>query len=242
VRRWFRQQEREKNISQGRDIVTRELKRLGLLDTFSIDDIALALNFDDLDAFLAAIGFGDLQTVQIGGAIAKLRQKLKPDDDLFKLLAPKEEAPRSNKGLTVRGLSGLHTRMAGCCNPIPPEPIVGYITRGSGVTIHSADCKTMLSITERERLIEVAWGQEQETYPIPVVIESFRHSQLAEEISKILHGRNLNVTKTKSVTVSNQTTVYLVVEVATLDDLDWTLRKLESLPTVYEVRRQRWAG
>ena len=242
VRRWFRQQEKEQNTLQGRDIVTRELRRLGLLDNLSVDDIALALNFDDLDEFLAAVGFGDIQTVQIGGAIAKLRQKLKPDDELLNLLNDKPDRARTSKGLTVRGLSGLHTRMAGCCNPIPPEPIVGYITRGSGVTIHSADCKTLLSIGEKERFIEVEWGQEQETYPIPIVVDSFRRNQLAEEISKILHGRNVGVTRTKSITQNNQTTVYLVVEVATLDQLDWTLRKLESLPTVIEVRRQRWTG
>ena len=103
VRAWFRQQEREKNINQGREIVNRELKRLGVSDIFSLHDIAEALKYDDPDQFLAKVGFGDIQSSQIGGAISALKQKLRPDDDLRPLLGPKK--PKSSQ-LTVRGVSG----------------------------------------------------------------------------------------------------------------------------------------
>ncbi len=237
IRQWFRQQEREKNVEQGREVVQRELRRLGLSDTYTIDEIAHALKYDDLEQFLAKVGFGDIQTSQISGAIALMRRELKPDDELRPLLQPQEKKPR---GLTVKGLSGLHTRMAKCCNPIPPERIIGYITRGQGVTIHRQDCAQVAAITEQERLIEVGWGEEAETYPIPIVVQAYRRAGLIDDMNAILRGQNINVPKTKRTTDESTMAVYLVVEVTDLRQLNWLLQKFENLPNVIEVYRQRW--
>lgn len=237
IRQWFRQQEREQNVEQGRDVVMRELRRLGLTDSLTIEEIALALKFDDEDEFLAKVGFGDIQTSQISGAIALMRRELKPDDELRPLLQPQQKKP---KGLTVRGLSGLHTRMAKCCNPIPPEKIIGYITRGEGVTIHRQDCAQVAALTEQERLIEVDWGVDAETYPIPIVVRAYRRAGLIDDMNAILRGQNISVPKTKRTTDDSTMTVYLVVEVTDLDQLNWLLKKFENLPNVIEVYRQRW--
>ncbi len=239
IRQWFRQQEREKNVEQGRELVLRELRRLGLQETYSIEDIALALKYDDEEEFLAKVGFGDIQTRQISGAIALMRRELKPEDeDLTPLLAPLQDKP---KGLTVRGLSGLHTRMAKCCNPIPPEPIIGYITRGQGVTIHRQNCAQVAAIKERERLIEVDWGVETETYPIPIVVHAYRRAGLIDEMNAILRGQNIGVPKTKRTTDDSTMTVYLVVEVTDLAQLNWLMQKFANLPNVIDVYRQRWS-
>ncbi len=238
IRQWFREQEREQNIAQGREVVERELKRMSLSDTYDVDDIALALRFDDVDDFLCQVGFGDIQTVQITGAIAVLQQQLsQPDAELLPLLRPINRP----KGLTVRGVGGLHTRMAGCCNPISPEPIIGYVTRGQGVTIHRADCKQIKGINDPERLIEVDWGSNAETHPVPVVLTAYRRSGLIEEMVNILRGQQIGVPKTKLLTQDNIMTVYLVAEVTSLEQLTWLLGRLESIPKVIEVRRQRWS-
>lgn len=238
IRRWFRQQERDKNIELGREAVQRELKRLGLTETYAVEDIAEALKYDDIDDFLAKVGFGDIQTTQVSGAIAVLRKDLKPDDeDLRPLLTPPQSKP---KGLTVLGVSGLHTRMAGCCHPIPPEPIVGYITRGKGVTIHRRNCKQLEDITEPERLIEVDWGVEQETYPIPIVVRAIRRSGLIDEMNDVLRGQNINVPKTKRTTKGGLMTIYLVAEVTSLEQLNWLLQKFDNLDNVIQAQRQRW--
>ncbi|MBP6472881.1 MAG: bifunctional (p)ppGpp synthetase/guanosine-3',5'-bis(diphosphate) 3'-pyrophosphohydrolase [Chloroflexi bacterium] len=237
VRQWFRAQEREQNIEQGREVVERELKRLGLSDVYSVPDIAEALKYDDVDSFLARVGFGDIQSTQISGAIAILKQQLQPDDELRPLL----QDPRSKpKGLTVRGLSGLYTKMAGCCNPIPPEKIVGYITRGQGVTIHRLDCKQVEAITEKERLIEVDWGGEEERFPIPIVVKAYRRPGLVDEMSSILRGQQITAPKTKTITNGSILTVNLVAEVTSLEQLNWLLQKFENLPNVIEAHRQRW--
>ncbi len=239
IRGWFRLQEKEQNISQGREVVNRELKRLGVSETFTIEDIATALKFNELDQFLAKVGFGDIQSTQIGGAIASLQQKLqklKEDDDLRPLLDVK---PKS-KTLTVKGVSGLFTKMAGCCTPIPPEPILGYITRGRGVTIHRKDCKTLIATAEPERWIEVEWGIEEETFPIPIVVKAYRRPGLIDEIANILNGQNINLSKTKTTSSNSISTIYMVAEVASLEQLNHVLSRFEKLNNVIEAGRQHW--
>ena len=236
IRTWFRAQEREQNITQGREVVERELKRLGLSDIYTVPEIAEALRFEDVDEFLAKIGFGDIQSNQISGAIALLKQNLQEDDELRPLL----QSQHKPKGLTVRGLSGLYTKMAGCCNPVPPEPIVGYITRGQGVTIHSQECAQVKAITETERLIDVDWGAEEEAYPIPIIVKAYRRPGLVDEMTSIMRGRQIAATKTKTMTTGSIRTVYLEVQVTSLQDLNWLLQKFENLPNVIEVHRQRW--
>ncbi len=239
IRQWFREQEREQNIAQGRDAVERELKRLGFADIHSVDDIALQLRYDDVDDFLAKVGFGDIQTVQITGAIAALHREYDSnDDDMSSLLNP---LPSRSKGLTVRGVGGLHTRLAGCCHPISPEPIIGYVTRGQGVTIHRRDCREIEAINEPERLIEVDWGTESRTHPVPVMLKAYKRSGLVEEIVNVLRGQQIGVPRTKLISDDTTMTVYLVAEVTSLVQLTWLLTKLENLPNVIEARRQRWS-
>jgi GTP pyrophosphokinase len=165
-----------------------------------------------------------------------LKRDLEPDDELRPLLTPQ---PR-RKGLTVQGVAGLATKMAGCCTPIAPEPIVGYITRGQGVTIHRRDCKQLELIDEQERLIDVNWGEEEDRYPIPIVVKAYRSPALIDNIVATFRGRQINVPKTKSITSGSIMTVYLVVEVASLDELNWLLQKLENTQNVIEANRQRW--
>ena len=240
IRQWFREQERGKNIQQGREVVERELKRLGLSDTYSVEEISKALKYDDVKDFLARVGFGDIQSTQISGAIQLMNKSLKPDDkELLPLLLPAK--PGKPKGLTVLGVSGLATKMAGCCNPIPPEPIIGYITRGHGVTIHRQDCKQVEAITDRERIIkEVDWGVDTETYPIPIVVKAYRRSGLVDEMSNLLRSQKINAPMTKTVSSDSIITIYLVAEVNSLGQLNWLLQKFEGLPNVIEVSRQRW--
>lgn len=239
IRQWFRQQEREQNIAQGREVVQRELKRLGLTEVFTVEDIGRALKYDDIEEFLSKVGFGDIQTVKITGAIALMQQALRVEDEellpLFKPPSPKR------KGLTVRGVQGLYTRFAGCCNPIPPDPIIGYITRGQGVTIHSQSCEQLKVITDKERLIEVDWGSGDERYPIPIVVTAYRRGSLIEDLVSTLRGQQINVPKTKLVTSDNIMTVYLIAEVADIKQLNWLLAKLSNLPKVIKVQRQHWS-
>lgn len=240
IRHWFRQQERDQNISQGREVIERELKRLNLLQVYTVEDIAEALKFADVDDFLCKVGFGDIQTTQILGAVAVLQQSLRADDQE---LLPLLRAPSQKKrGLTVRGVEGLHTRLANCCSPISPEPIIGYVTRGQGVTIHRQDCLQLQNLTDRERLIEVGWGtQEVNTHPVPIVVTAYRRSGLIEDIVNTLRGRNIKVPKTKMSTEDSIMKLYMIAEVADLEQLTWLLIKLKNMRNVIDATRQKWS-
>lgn len=239
IRQWFRNQERDQNILQGREVVERELKRLGLNDTYKVADIAKALKYDDEDDFLAKIGFGDIQTSQISGALALMAGSLKEDDELRPLI---QKRPKKTKGLAVQGISGMPTKMAGCCQPIPPEAIIGYITRGKGITIHTKDCNEVKLIIEKEpeRIIDVSWGDEAERYPIPIVVKAYRRPNLIDDMISILRGKNIQVPRTKTNTAGSVMTVYLEAEISDMSELNWLLQKFETLPNVFEVQRQRW--
>jgi GTP pyrophosphokinase len=130
--------------------------------------------------------------------------------------------------------------MAGCCTPIPPEPIMGYITRGRGVTIHRKDCKQLIATAEPERWIDVEWGIEEESYPIPIVVKAYRRPGLIDEIANILNGQNINLSKTKTTTSNSISTIYMVAEVTSLDQLNHVLSRFEKLNNVIEAGRQNW--
>lgn len=239
IRQWFRLQEREQNIAQGREVVQRELKRLGLTDVFTVEDISRALKYHDIDEFLSKVGFGDIQTVKLTGAIALMQQALRAEDEeLLPLFKP---PPPKRKGLTVRGVEGLYTRLAGCCNPIPPDPIIGYITRGQGVTIHSQSCDQLKGLADKERLIEVDWGSGDQRFPIPIVVTAYRRGSLIEDLVSTLRGQQISVPKTKLVTTDNIMKVYLIAEVTDIRQLNWLLAKLSNLPKVIKVQRQNWS-
>jgi len=239
IRHWFRQQDREQNILQGREVVEREIRRLNLSEPCTVEQVAEAMKFDNLDDFLSLVGFGDITADQLAGAIATRGGQAKRNglQDLQVLL----NTPGSQKGLTVRGVGGVHTRLAQCCTPVAPEAIIGYITRGQGITIHTQKCPQVAAITERERLIEVEWGlEEKRTHPVPVVITAEPRDGLVEDLVNILRGQQIAVPKTKLINDDDMTKVYLLAEVTDLTQLNHLMTKLGNLSGVREVRRQSW--
>ena len=239
IRHWFRQQDRAQNILQGREVVEREIRRLNLAEPCTVEQVAEAMKFDNLDDFLSLVGFGDITPTQLAGAIATRGGQTKRTGllDLQPLLNP----PGGQKGLTVRGVGGVHTRLAQCCTPVAPEPIIGYITRNQGITIHTQNCPQVAGITERERLIDVEWGtEEKRAHPVPVVITAEPRDGLIEDLVNVLRGQQIAVPKTKLTNDDEMMRVYLLAEVTDLTQLNYLMTKLSNLPGVRDVRRQNW--
>ena len=117
---------------------------------------------------------------------------------------------------------------------------MGYITRGRGVTIHRKDCKQLIATAEPERWIDVEWGIEEESYFIPIVVKAYRRPGLIDEIVNILNGQNINLSKTKTTTSNSISTIYMVAEVTSLDQLNHVLSRFEKLNNVIEAGRQNW--
>lgn len=253
VRQWFRVHDREQNIEQGRSLIERELRQLRLSGQITIEELAQFFKLDDVDDFLARLGFGDIQFNQVTGAIALLQEKRR-QEEVAEEVAQAAETPRpptdqhtskkGRQGIRIEGLTGLYHTMAQCCLPLPPEPIAGYVTRGHGVTIHSKFCKQFVSqaLKEPGRVMSVEWGADDKAaaHDIALVVSAYRHPELAEDVATLVSGRHIKIKSTKSVTdKKGLTTLYIIVHLRDLEDLDWLMQKLRNMTQVIDVKRQR---
>ena len=231
VRQWFRQQERETNITQGREQLEKELRRLGL-DQKPFEEIARVFKYDNVDNFLAAIGYGDIPPQQIATKLADIvvqRQWL-PEAVL---------PPTSVIGVQVKGVGDLLTRLAKCCSPVPGDPIIGYITRGTGVTVHRRDCPNIKGLSDTERLVDVQWGSSTSAYPVDIRIEAFDRSGLLRDIAAIVADAGINMSSANvSAHPDNTATFQVVLLITSVDQLRNVLAKLEGLPHILEIRRE----
>jgi len=240
IRQFFRRQEREENVTRGRVLLEKELKRLGI-ESESYDDIAKMFRLSKVDDLLAAIGYGDINVHQISSKILELESD---KDRLGAAEAVAVSAPAEGAGIRVTGVGDLLTKIGGCCNPLPGDAIIGYVTRGRGVTIHRLDCANVLRVLrdgDKERLIEVDWGEAQDTaYPVMVKITAYDRKGLLKDIAAVIDAEDVNMI---SATINTRTKDQVATIVATLEirgvtQLSRVLAKIESLTNVLEAARQ----
>jgi GTP pyrophosphokinase len=234
VAHWFRQQNVEEAIAAGRDALERELDRLGVREV-RYETLAQHFGHESVDDFLAAVGRGDIRSVQIAGAV---QARVAPV--LREARAP---APAPAGGVSVQGVGNLLTRLARCCNPLPGDAIVGFITRGQGVTVHRQDCPNALRHRDEhgERLIEVGWGQAVgRTYPVEVEIVAYERTGLLRDITALLANEKINVIEVNTLTDKDRHMAHLrlTLEIPDLDTLSRVLALIDRVPNVVEVRRR----
>jgi GTP pyrophosphokinase len=236
IRQWFRRQKREENIVQGRELLDRELKRLGV-DGMSHEKVAQLFQYDKVEDFFAAVGYGDINSQQLATRIIEAERQEKKEQEKFQ---PSVVPSRTvvGKDITVRGTGGLLTHLARCCNPVPGDEIIGYVTRGRGVTVHRQDCPNILRIQETERLIEVDWGAEQKTYPVMVHIVAYDRGGLMRDIAAVVAAADINVASLNVTTSKNVATFHALLEISDIAQLSSVLAKIERLPNVVQARRQ----
>jgi guanosine-3',5'-bis(diphosphate) 3'-pyrophosphohydrolase len=234
IRRWFKVQAREKNINQGRILLEKELRRLGL-SQINIDKLAREFDFRSVDDLYEAIGNGD---ISIGRIVNHLTVP-EVEADFSELISRPgvEKPPISTDAVAILGLRGLLTNFARCCNPAPGDDIVGYITRGRGATIHRQDCPNIMRVKDRERLVKVTWGEAKDTYPVPVQIKAYDRDGLMRDVSTLIAEEGINMGKV-SVDVKNNFAIFdMVLEVRDLAQLSKVLDRLENLANVLEAQR-----
>jgi guanosine-3',5'-bis(diphosphate) 3'-pyrophosphohydrolase len=235
IRAWFKKQDRDQNVAQGRELFEHEIQRLGLAQ---IDDEALKALAGEYDRnpeeFYDALGCGDLT---IGRVVNKLIETKESDDTLV-AVPPSSEAS-SSEAVAVLGLKGLLTTMARCCNPTAGDEIIGYITRGHGATIHRQDCPNILRIQDRERLVKVSWGENVRTHPVPIRIRAYDRQGLMGDITNLLNAENVNIVDVQVRLNKNLADLRLVIEVKDIDQLSRVLARIENLPNVLEAQRVR---
>ena len=240
VRSWFRQRDKEQNKRQGREILERELTRLNVHDV-GIAEIAGQLKYANSDALFIALGAGDITSASVASALQHLRQE--EPTEVFRKRRTRKQTDTVSGDVAVSGVGDLLCNFAGCCRPVPPEDIAGYITLGRGVSIHRQDCGNYLSLQSHhpERVIEVDWGTVADaTYPAKLSLHAFDRQGLLRDISAVLSDENVSVDgiNTRSDKRTMQAHMELNISVPGLPVLSRVISRLEQLPNVTSVRRK----
>jgi GTP pyrophosphokinase len=241
VRSWFKRQDYELNVSAGRSILDKEFHRLGITD-LPIDKLAARFKYKQVDDLLAAIGRGEITPGHLANAASEMLPRQEPQEPLRPRLSKKQQAAATT-GFRIRGVGNLLTSLARCCNPVPNDPIIGYITRGRGVTIHRQDCGNVLRLQgeERARLIEVDWGApSSESYPVDISIEAYDRGGLLRDIAALLANEKINVTGVNTATDPRDgiARMSLSLEISDISQLSRVLSQIGQLQNVVEARRK----
>lgn len=236
IRNWFKWQNREQNILQGKTQLEKEMKRLGI--DIEPEKLVKLLDYHSIDDMFLAIGSGDLSTAKIINKISDLGKE-KAFDPLLATQAPESKSITDPSAITVFGLKGMLTTLARCCKPVPGDEIAGYVTRGRGVTVHRLDCPNILRLQDKDRVIKVAWGQAPKTYPVPVEVKAYDRQGLIQDISNVLSGENINILEVGVKVSHHMATFTLILELGDIAQLSRVLIRIENLPNVIEAHRTR---
>jgi GTP pyrophosphokinase len=249
IAQWFKLQNRDQNIHDGRENLHRELKRLGF-DHVNIKELShLVAKCNSEEDLLAGLGSGDIKMSQVIGALQRLKHPpqamLHPADEAKAHISPAVTTPRK-KGkrdeVIVAGIDNLLSHMARCCKPIPGDEIIGYITLGEGIAIHRQDCINVLQVSEakKSRLVPVQWGDKiRNNYSVDIVIKAYNRRGLVRDISAIVSGEDVDIITIQSLTdkESNKADFRLKIEVPSIDVLGRVLTKIQQIPNIIEVFR-----
>jgi GTP pyrophosphokinase len=242
VRQWFKAQQLEETLAHGRAAVERELQRAGAT-AVNLDAVAVKAGFTRADDLYAAVGRDEINTRQLQVAIRAVVQpaaapETAPDEAV---LARRSKAAGSGSGILVVGVDHLMTSLARCCKPAPPDPIVGFVTRGKGVTIHRRGCTNVgrLRAREPERLIEADWGtQKDELFPVDIVLEAMDRQGLLRDITEVFSRERVNVTAANTLTRNLHVRMAFTLEVQSLDVLNRALALVRDVPGVLAAGRR----
>lgn len=242
VQHWFKQQAREQNVQAGKVMLERELTRMAL-NGADYAQLIERLGIRSQEDLFSAVGSGDIRLAHV---VNVAHQLVEPDrhSEQLELIPRRPSRPERRGDVHIQGVGNLLTQLAGCCQPVPGDPIIGYITVGRGVTVHRADCATALQLQDREseRLIEVNWGGAPvQTYPVEIYINAYDRAGLLSDVSQMLANEKINVLEasTRTNRDDNSASMLLTLEIPNLHLLGRLLTRIGQLPNVIEARRNR---
>jgi len=242
VRAWFHKLDRTRNLQAGRELLEKELKRLGLHHA-DLTGVAKKFHAETIDDLYIQVALGDVGPHQVGRALhEEQRSAAEPDEPVLPVRRPprKVAAPGKSK-FTVQGVGNLLVQLARCCQPVPGEPIAGYLTRGRGVTVHRTDCPAFarLAAASPQRVLPVEWGQAGGGYEVDVQVTAIDRKWLLKDITTLIAQEEANVLDINSQNnrASGRVHLRLRLKVADFGQLSTLLGKLDALPGVEDARR-----
>ncbi len=241
VRQWFKAQQLEETIAHGRDIVERELARAGMT-ALKLDAVAAQAGLPRMDDFFAAVARAEINLRALQTAIRAVgKPDAAPQAEAAPVVARESRAAGAGSGILIVGVDRLMTGLARCCKPAPPDPIVGFVTRGKGIAIHRQSCSNVARMRERqpERLITADWGAPRdEVFPVDVVVDAMDRQGLLRDISEVFSREKINVTAVRTLSKNLQARMGFTLEVRCLADLKRALALVRDVPGVLSAARR----
>ena len=255
INQWLKRECRDENIQHGKDLIDRELRRVNLshsqlFRTEWVDMLCKKYSFSSLDDIYAAVGYGGLTVNKVVGKLREeYRQAIKKEKPETEIVqseqTPQKKKKTASNGVIVEGIEGCLVRFSRCCNPVPGDEIIGYITRGRGVSVHRKDCTNIVSSEKHgdtERLINVYWEKEQDkntSYLSEIQIMANDRKGLLAEIASTISELKILITGMNLKTTKNQTAVVnIVIEINSTDELNQVVKKIKNISGVYDVQRK----
>jgi GTP pyrophosphokinase len=233
VRQWFRKQERGTNIERGEEVLRRELHRLN--QKINDETILSLFKVDTMDDLMANLGSGNIAESLLSHRLAQIGHETEEP-----LAKRRNDLPLTspNSGITVLGVGDLLVHIGRCCNPIPGDPIIGFITRVQGVTVHKQDCPRVRHEDEPERLVDVQWGKEQQLYPVRIIMKAYNRVGLLRDVTALVSNEGVNIASVVTGDYSNGTvTLSLTCHTTGLDQLNKLFSKLDGVHGCISVTR-----
>jgi len=233
VRQWFRKQERSTNIERGKEVLRRELRRLN--QKINDETILGLFKVDTMDDLMADLGSGNIAESLLSHRLAQIGHETEEP-----LAKRRNDLPLTslNSGITVLGVGDLLVHIGRCCNPIPGDPIIGFITRIRGVTVHKQDCPSVRHEDEPERLVNVQWGKEQQLYPVRIIMKAYDRVGLLRDVTALVSNEGVNIASVVTGDYSNGTvTLSLTCHTTGLDQLNKLFSKLDGVRGCISVTR-----
>jgi GTP pyrophosphokinase len=238
IKRYFRRLQRGENITAGRHLLEKEMKRLGM--SVSFDEVVSVIDVGSVEELFALIGSGETTARAVVQKVLAL-EEAHYHDDLSHIPQFSHPSDTDTSGIRVCGTGNVLTRIAMCCNPVPGEPIVGYVTQGRGVSVHRADCRMILKNGIQDRLVDVSWGDsDPRGYPVPIYIESWDRVGLWRDISAMVADAGINIEQLQQVRSRRDGHVVLTMQlkIQSIRQLSEVLDRINRIPNVIEVRRE----
>lgn len=247
IRQWFKKEERAQNIIKGKEQIEKEVKRQGfklteILKEDWLEEVASKLSLSSIDDLYAAVGYGSITLSQVIHRLKEFYKEYykedKKDEEIVKQAKNNKEY-RPTQGVKIKGIDNIMVRFSKCCNPVPGDEIIGYITRGRGVSIHRKDCPNIADLSIQDRFIEVEWDDAKKvSYLAEIQIKATDRSGLLSEITQLLTEKNLTVTSLNARTNKEKIAlINLVLEIKSVEQLNELMRKIRSINGVIDVYR-----
>lgn len=251
IKQFFKKQLREENVHKGREMIEKEIKSQDfdikdVLSNENIKRVCEKFNFTSEDDLFSAVGFNGITAQQVVNRLAEKMRKIRDQEVALEKITQEMKSPTIRKatdsGVVVKGIDNLLIRLSRCCSPVPGDEIVGFITKGRGVSVHRADCPNVQDEHSNERIIDVEWEQEvtigRKEYQVDIEVSAFDRPGLLNEVMQVVNEAKTNISAVSGKADKDKiATINMTIMITNIAHLHKIVERIKAIPDIYSVQR-----